>query len=101
MAVAHVAVAMLRVSQCRNIYSVRSVRLTTKLILATMGARRIVNTRSALSREGKRARGVEMEIKGGCLCGAVLAANHAQIVDVWDSLEALDRHLAKHHSVDF
>jgi len=31
----------------------------------------------------------------------VLAANHAQIVDVWDSLEALDRHLAKHHSVDF
>jgi quinol monooxygenase YgiN len=31
----------------------------------------------------------------------VLAANHAQIVDVWDSLEALDRHLAQHHSVDF
>jgi quinol monooxygenase YgiN len=31
----------------------------------------------------------------------VLAANHAQIVDVWDSLEALDRHLAQRHSVDF
>jgi quinol monooxygenase YgiN len=31
----------------------------------------------------------------------VLAANHAQIVDVWDSLEALDRHLAQPHSVDF
>jgi quinol monooxygenase YgiN len=31
----------------------------------------------------------------------VLAANHAQIVDVWDSREALDRHLAQQHSVDF
>jgi quinol monooxygenase YgiN len=31
----------------------------------------------------------------------VLAANHAQIVDVWDSLEALNRHLARFHSVDF
>jgi quinol monooxygenase YgiN len=31
----------------------------------------------------------------------VLAANHAQIIDVWDSLEALNRHLAQLHSVDF
>jgi quinol monooxygenase YgiN len=31
----------------------------------------------------------------------ILAANHAQIVDVWDSLEALDRHLAQRHSVKF
>jgi len=31
----------------------------------------------------------------------ILAANHAQIVDVWDSREALDRHLAQRHSVDF
>jgi hypothetical protein len=29
------------------------------------------NTHSALSREGNKAKGVEMEIKGGCLCGAV------------------------------
>jgi hypothetical protein len=29
------------------------------------------NTHSALSRKGNRAKGVEMEIKGGCLCGAV------------------------------
>jgi len=28
-------------------------------------------------------------------------ANHAQIIDVWDSLEALNRHLAQPHSVDF
>jgi len=31
----------------------------------------------------------------------VLAANHAQIIDVWDSLAALNRHLAQRHSVDF
>ena len=31
----------------------------------------------------------------------VLAANHAQIIDVRDSLEALNRHLAQPHSVDF
>jgi hypothetical protein len=30
----------------------------------------------------------------------VLAANHAQIIDVWDSLAALNRHLAQRHSVD-
>jgi quinol monooxygenase YgiN len=31
----------------------------------------------------------------------ILAANHAQIVDVWDSPEALNRHLAQRHSIDF
>jgi hypothetical protein len=31
----------------------------------------------------------------------ILAANHAQIVDVWDSIETLNRHLARHHSVNF
>jgi quinol monooxygenase YgiN len=31
----------------------------------------------------------------------VLAANHAQIVVVWDNIEALNRHLARTHSVDF
>src|SRR6516225_3222206 len=31
----------------------------------------------------------------------LLAPNHSQIVDVWSSLEALERHLAQPHSVDF
>jgi quinol monooxygenase YgiN len=31
----------------------------------------------------------------------ILAANHAQIVDVWDNFEALNRHLAQSHSVKF
>src|SRR3954452_2865549 len=35
------------------------------------GPRTMSNTYPALSRTGKRARRIEMEIKGGCLCGAV------------------------------
>jgi quinol monooxygenase YgiN len=31
----------------------------------------------------------------------VLAPNHSQIIDVWDSLDAFNRHLAQDHSVDF
>ena len=46
-------------------------RLTTKLVLVIGRATMCGNTHSALSREGKKARVVEMEIKGGCLCGAV------------------------------
>lgn len=31
----------------------------------------------------------------------LLASNHSQIVDVWSSLEAFERHLAQPHSIDF
>jgi len=31
----------------------------------------------------------------------LLASNHSQIVDVWSSLEAFERHLAQEHSTDF
>ena len=31
----------------------------------------------------------------------LLASNHSQIVDVWSSLEAFERHLAQKHSIDF
>jgi quinol monooxygenase YgiN len=31
----------------------------------------------------------------------LLASNHSQIIDVWSSLEAFERHLAQPHSVDF
>jgi len=31
----------------------------------------------------------------------LLASNHSQIVDVWSSIEAFERHLAQPHSVDF
>jgi quinol monooxygenase YgiN len=31
----------------------------------------------------------------------VLASNHSQIIDVWESRDAFDRHSAQPHSVDF
>jgi hypothetical protein len=31
----------------------------------------------------------------------LIASNHSQIIDVWDSLEAFNRHLAQTHSVQF
>ena len=31
----------------------------------------------------------------------IIASNHSQIIDVWDSLEAFNRHLARPHSVKF
>ena len=31
----------------------------------------------------------------------IIAANHSQIIDVWDNLEAFNRHLAQPHSVKF
>ena len=31
----------------------------------------------------------------------IIASNHSQIIDVWDSLEAFNRHLAQPHSVQF
>src|SRR6516165_11477279 len=44
---------------------------SSSLTRALGQARNVGNTHSALSRKGRRSRGVEMEIKGGCLCRAV------------------------------
>src|SRR5215813_15629727 len=43
----------------------------SKSALAMGHVRDMGDTRSALSRKGERARSSDMEIKGGCLCGAV------------------------------